>query len=333
MSHQLETLANGETAFVSARIPAWHNLGTVIDHPMSAEEAMSIAHLRGWNVRKLPLTAAEPGAEPLPVPRNFAIGRTNPVTGATDLLGVVGRNYTPIQNEEQSDMLNALLHESHGQIETAGSLRGGREVFVSAKIPAHFTVGGVDPVDLYITALNSHDGTSPARFLVSPIRVVCANTQAAALKNARSTFAIRHTRNYRANIAVARQALGLALTYRDEFSIAAEKMINETMTEAAFDQIIKRLYPEPALDATPRIKRTADERYETLHRLYASSPTNTEIRGTQWAAYQAITEYTDHIAPTKLNAWTDTESGARSMRAVSPLITNLKEKAFTLTNA
>ena len=44
---------------------------------------------------------------------------------------------------------------------------------------ASLTVGGTDRVDLNIAALNSHDGTSAFRILVTPVPVVCANTQSA----------------------------------------------------------------------------------------------------------------------------------------------------------
>ena len=34
------------------------------------------------------------------------------MTGRPDVLGVVGRGYTPIQNEEHADLLDALVDES-----------------------------------------------------------------------------------------------------------------------------------------------------------------------------------------------------------------------------
>ena len=96
----------------------------------------------------------------LEVPDQFATVRTNPVTGRPDVLGVVGRGYTPIQNEEHAALLDALVDESGAHFETAGSLRGGRQVFLTMKLPTTMQIGGVDPVDLYLIAFNSHDGTS-----------------------------------------------------------------------------------------------------------------------------------------------------------------------------
>jgi hypothetical protein len=53
MAHELEQLANGQTAFVSARQSAWHQLGTVTDDCMTAEDVMAKAFLGGWKVRKI----------------------------------------------------------------------------------------------------------------------------------------------------------------------------------------------------------------------------------------------------------------------------------------
>ena len=59
MAHELETLANGQTAFASARLSAWHQLGQITDDCMTAEEIMAKAWLGGWEVRKIPLYGME----------------------------------------------------------------------------------------------------------------------------------------------------------------------------------------------------------------------------------------------------------------------------------
>jgi hypothetical protein len=43
---------DGKAAVVLAREPAWHGLGTVVDHQMKAEEAFRLAHL-DWTVARL----------------------------------------------------------------------------------------------------------------------------------------------------------------------------------------------------------------------------------------------------------------------------------------
>lgn len=331
MSHELETWSGGSASFVSARVHAWHRLGTVLPGGFDAADAMRYARLGGWNVRKLGLQTVpvldEQGVTPaLPVPEQYATVRTNPVTGGVDVLGVVGEQYRPIQNEEHAALLDALVDESGAHFETAGSVRGGRQVFLSMKLPATMLVGGIDPVDTYLVALNSHDGSSAFRLLVSPVRVVCANTQAAAIRAAKSSFAIRHTSGAAGNIAQARAALGLTFAFVEAFQAEADAMIAQSMTDAEFADIVGRLWDVD--QASQRSQTIAARRTAALRELLHDSPTNEAIRGTRWAAYQAVTEYVDHHAP--IADKTD-PAGARAERVVtSGAVTALKTRAFEL---
>jgi len=260
----------------------------------------------------------------LPVPDQFATVRTNPVSGGVDVLGVVGRGYTVIQNEEHADLLNRVADEGGACFETAGSLRGGRSVFLSMKLPRTMTIGGIDPVDLYLIALNSHDGTSAFRLLVSPVRVVCANTQALALRRAQSSFSIRHTSGAKGNIAQAREALGLTFKYAETFEREAEQMIQASLTDAQFAQIIGKLWTTES--GSKRSATITANRADVLTGLFSDAPTNASIRGTRWAGYQAITEYLDHFAP--VAGGTDT---ARAERVASGgTVTTVKARAFEM---
>jgi phage/plasmid-like protein (TIGR03299 family) len=176
MAHELEQLTNGQTAFVTARVPAWHQLGTVTDDCMTAEDVMAKAFLGGWKVRKIDLQGVETtpdGVTIIECPDRRMTVRTNIFTSETEYLGIVGTDYGTVQNEEAAEVLNRLVDESGAHFETAGSLRGGRMVFITMKLPTSMRIAGVDDMDLYLCATTSHDGTSALRVDASPIRVVC----------------------------------------------------------------------------------------------------------------------------------------------------------------
>jgi hypothetical protein len=78
--------------------------------------------------------------------------------------------------------------------------------------------------DVNLVALNSHDGTSACRLLTSPIRVVCANTQAAALANHCASTSTRHTTGAKGGWRPPRDALGL-FRYVHAFQAEAEQTI------------------------------------------------------------------------------------------------------------
>ena len=330
MGHELETLADGRASFVSAREHAWHRLGTVLPDAFTAADAMQYARLGGWTVRKEQLQAVvmdSDGVTTLNVADKFATVRTNPLTGRPEVLGVVGDAYQPVQNEELTDLLDAVVDEGGAHFETAGSLKGGRQVFVSMKFPRGITVGGIDPVDLYLCALSSHDGSRALTGLVTPIRVVCANTQAAALAQHRGSFTIRHTRGAKVALAEARRALSITFDHFDAFHVEAEKMINEALTDAQFTAIVRDLWPAREDEPSVRTRNNTNRRDGELAYLFHDAATNRAIRGTRWAGYQAITEYLDHRTPVGRGR---DAAQVRAERAISDATAALKTRAFGL---
>ena len=334
MSHEIEThtTETGETiaAALFARTDAWHKLGTTLPDAFTAEDAMTIGHLGGWNVRKTPLSTTilrEDGVDVVEIPDRFATVRTNPWTGGVDYLGVVGAQYTPIQNEEHCQLLDALVDESGSKFDTAGSLRGGRHVFITMKLPTHMAIGGVDDLDLYIAALNAHDGTASFRLVVTPVRVVCANTQAAALGNNRGIYAIRHTVNARDSITEARRSLDLTFNYLEDFQAEAEKMIQTTMTNAEFERLIRTEFA--ATGESKRAQTAADQLTDTLMSLFAEADTNAPIRNTRWGGYQAITEWADHFTSPRSTDGIPVDV-ARAERVLMGAGLNDKRRAFDL---
>jgi phage/plasmid-like protein (TIGR03299 family) len=325
VAHELETLANGETAFASARLTAWHRLGQITEDCMTAEEIMSKAWLGGWEVRKIPLQGMEvnaKGVTKIDCPDKWMTVRTNPHSGETEYLGIVGDDYATVQNEQVAEMLNLLVDASGAHFETAGSMRKGKSVFVTMKLPNAMQIAGVDRMDLYLIGTTSHDGTAALRLDASPVRVVCANTQAAAFARSQGSYTFRHTSNITSKIGEARQALGLMWKHFGEFEREAEKMINETLTMGEFEKITAQLWPTDG-DASDVAKNNAKQRSATLRFLIRDADTQKAIKGTRWAGYQAITEYVDHFAKASTPE-------VRARRAVTGAGADLKARAFDL---
>src|SRR5690606_29505366 len=126
----------------------------------------------GWNVRKSPLQTVVDG-KTIAIPGMNAIVRDNPTRkGQVDVLSRYGvsDSYSIVQNEDHAAFLNTLVEESGAHFELAGSVDSGRKVFLSMKMPGHIQVGGVDPIDLSLLAINSHDGSMSFTLGVMPVR-------------------------------------------------------------------------------------------------------------------------------------------------------------------
>jgi phage/plasmid-like protein (TIGR03299 family) len=299
MGHNLD-INNGVASFADSRTDAWHALGQSGLGGMTADVALKEAHLAGWDLRKLPLSVQTEGGLYIPVPDRFAVVRNNPIIdGQVDVLGDVGKAYRIWQNEELCSLLDTLVDESGAHYETAGALDGGRKVFITMKIPSHIKIGGVDPVDLYLAIVTSHDGSMSHTLMVTPVRIVCQNTLNCAFGNHSYMFKVRHTKGSdKIMAAQARELLGMSFNYMDAFQADAEKMIQATLTQQRFEEIIAKEFGAKEGAAAATVTR-AEKKLDQMAELFADSHTHEGVRSTVWAGFNALTEWADHFAPTR----------------------------------
>ena len=296
MAHELE-MNNGKASFASLREPAWHGLGTVFTEEKSTAEMLEAASLSNWNVR----------LEDVNIPTHLSsdksyqyVVRTNPFDNTqTDILGVVGERYHVLQNEDLFSFGDNIL-DGGGRWETAGSIRGGRVVFGSLALERETVLdpnGVSDKVKTYLLINTSHDGSIAIQASITPVRVVCANTLNLALNSTRKkggvkqSFKIRHTQTAQGKVAIAREALGLANAYMDEFDKMAHAMIQNEISAKQFNDIILAAYPKPERDAKGAIKKW-ENKVDVINDIYTGE-FNGMIAGTAWGAFNALTERLD----------------------------------------
>jgi len=296
VAHDLET-QNGKTSFASFREPAWHGLGTVFTEEKTTAEMLSAANLNGWNVR----------LEDLETPTHLTsdkayqyVLRTNPTDNSqTDILGVVGERYHPMQNEDLFSFGDNIL-DGGGRWETAGSIKGGRVVFGALALERETVLdpnGVADKVKTYLLINTSHDGSIAIQASITPVRVVCANTLNLALNTTKKkggvkqSFKIRHTQTAQGKIQVARETLGLAHKYMDSFDLMAKAMIEKEVSAQMFNDIILAAYPKPEKDSKGAFKKW-ENKVDVINDIYTGE-FNGMISGNAWGAFNALTERLD----------------------------------------
>ena len=284
-------MAAAVESFASFRQPAWHKLGNVFDHEVtSSNEMLNLAGLANWNVRLEEIEL--PNGYTSALTPQFRVVRDHPTDGNPDVLGVVGSRYNVYQNEEMYDFADSLLDGARW--ETGGSLKNGSVVFGSLALERETVLdpnGVSDVVKNYILVSSSHDGTTSLQASVTPVRVVCANTLAVALKGAKQTFKIRHTPAMEGKVSAAREALGLAHQYLDEFDSMAQSMIEKEITDKVWYEIVRAAYPKPEKDSKGSFVKW-DNKVMELESIYRGD-TNFMIADTAWGAYNALTERLD----------------------------------------
>ena len=293
---------------------------------------LSLANLQNWNVR----------LEDVVIPENLSsdksyqyVVRNNPfTTGQVDVLGVVGERYVPLQNEDLFTFGDAIL-DGGGRWETAGSLKGGRVVFGSLALERETVLdpnGVADKVKTYLLVNTSHDGSVAIQASVTPVRVVCANTLAVALggrsnRKVKQSFKIRHTQSADGKVQQAREALGVANAYMDEFSKMAQAMIEKEITAQQFNDIVLAAYPKPDETKKGALSKWTTK-IDTINDIYTGE-FNGMIAGNAWGAWNALTERIDWYRGGKRGL---TESILMGSSGFDPAITAEKNRLLKVVN-
>jgi phage/plasmid-like protein (TIGR03299 family) len=284
MAHELD-FSRGRAACMVTGEAAWHRLGVVIEKAATSEEAIKLAEL-DFPVDQCEMFASQKEGGSVWVPDAVANVRRD--TGA--VLGVVGRRYRVFQNAEAFDFMDSLVGEKLAMYETAGALKGGRRVWMMARIPKEYRVGD-DVVHPYVLLTNSHDGSQALRMIPTTVRVVCQNTLNLALSRASGGLRIMHTQSLKARVADARRNLGIIMQRHDRFGEEMKALAAKPLASGEAEQYFRKLFPQETYEQR---QRNADT-YRKILRNF-DNPRNTlpGIKHTAWAAYNAVSEWADH---------------------------------------
>ncbi len=170
--------ANVETMFYTRETP-WHGLGTKVMEAPGSKEALTLAGL-DWNVLQEPVYTVEGSA--------IEGYKANIRDTDRKVLGVVTGRYKVVQNHEAFAFTDGLLKEGV-RYETAGSLQGGRRIWLLAHMPHDYIIAG-ERFDPYFLFSSTHDGSGAVKVALTPIRVVCQNTLNLALSTAKRSWSM-----------------------------------------------------------------------------------------------------------------------------------------------
>jgi phage/plasmid-like protein (TIGR03299 family) len=304
MSHGL---TDSDSMF-SVRKQPWHGLGVVLDEaPRSIDEALDKSGL-GWGVKTAAVHferrpawtddfGVERPAELERAPHHKATLRSD--TGA--LLGIVGQDYEPLDNRDAFRFLDELIG-SQLHFETAGSLWGGRRVWVLVRLPEWAEVGG-DATGTCVYVANGHDGSLAVTAAVTPVRIVCANTLGYALSradgvDAQRTFKCRHTGGLHQRLHEARRVMQLTLDYAEQFKRLGDRLALEPITERALrTRVLDRLFASEQ-GMPERAARNREEAKAAVMAIFLGQgevgDTRGQAPGTKWCAVNAIAEHADY---------------------------------------
>lgn len=321
MAHNLN-VNKGKVSFFSVKEKPWHNLGQILDNPATSEEAIREAGL-DFEVAKepvyVPVRDLQPDAdrdtlfmrklgqeqsnihnrEIRQVPDRFATFRTDNGTP----FGVVGSRYEVVQNTDAFKFFDAIVGEGEAIFETAGALKDGQIIFITAKLPSYIRVKNNDDIEKYLLLTMTHDGTGSIQTMFTPIRVVCNNTLNAALRSNSCKVSIRHTKSAHNNLKEAHKIMGITNMLSNELSEIYDNLTRVKITDKALREYLETVVLGEPLDRliglaemnaqTYELSTKAKNTIDGMERYYFEGVGQDfeHCRGTLFGAYNAVTGY------------------------------------------
>jgi phage/plasmid-like protein (TIGR03299 family) len=286
----------GAGAMFSVKETPWHRDGAVLTEAPTLEEALELAghnfdvELRPVYMRK----ETESGEEYfVKAERQNLIVRTD----RDAILGQIGAYYTPLQNRDAFRVLEPLLDAGLVELETGGTLLGGRDVWMMARFKLDNPVVQevfADEVVPFAMISNNHSGSRAVIVQETPIRV--------ALRGMTNGVRVRHTSDVEAKTVAAAESLWASINERyGKVAEAFSRLKGHYLDQAMFRKLVLDVAaPIPTelkgTDLTPRQKTTLErleEKRERLTALWTEGDGHTGDNSA-WEAFNAVVQSVDH---------------------------------------
>ena len=287
--------ANVQTMAYYGEAP-WHGLGQQVPKGVAAEQMIHAAGL-DWQVQLRPARGARKINRKGDFSRYEVVRVPRPATKESEvLLGVVSRRYQPLQNVEAFEFFDSIVGERRAYFETAGALGEGERIWVMARMPEAMEIVRGDECLRYLLLSNTHSGDGSVTVKFTTVRVVCQNTLMLAMEDGQKAYRVRHSKQMQFRLS--ELADFLAVT-QDVFIKAEEqfrRLAEVCLIEDRLTQYLAAVFPR-----TDAQNKTGKEplRWGFLRRVFETQEDLQlpGVRGTLWAAYNAIVRFEDYKQP------------------------------------
>lgn len=300
--------ANVESMFYVRETP-WHGLGTKVKEAPASNDALILAEV----LQEPIFTAA---SEPI---EGYKV---NVRDSDRKVLGVVTDRYKVIQNNEAFAFTDELLGEGV-RYETAGSLQGGKKVWLLAHMPREYIISG-EQISPYLVFSNTHDGSGAIKVALTPIRVVCQNTLNLALAKANRCWSMIHTGDIHEKMQEARDTLLRAENYMQELGQEFENLRMKKLSDRQVTEYIEILLPLED-NSTPQQTKNIRKLREDMKMRYFDAPDLQHVGKNAYRFVNAVSDFATHAEPLRKTANYKENLFARTMEG-NPMI----DKAYQM---
>lgn len=284
---------------------AWHHLGNLIEKGLTSDQVLEKAGLKGWDVKSIPLADLAPNLDG----KGMRVLVRNLGDGKLELLSetLVEAGYTPISNEELFGPMIELMVGQSLPVDAAGVLgKMGNRAFVTFDA-GEVTMPGNEKYQRYLVGLAPHTGRDAGRIMPTGIRVVCANTERAAIASAMNQLVIPHNQlaidRFYAEASNNREMLGLVHNYTQNLERLAETLQEVPFQGKQWRLVLDRWVTSktPGDDEdTKRKEHIRQIQRDRLNETWELETMRADRMGQEfpsvWTAFQTVSTYAQHFA-------------------------------------
>lgn len=291
--HQITINGLGRAEMAWAGDKPWHGLGQQVQQDASIDDWRKAAGLE-WSILRRPVrfeNAEEGASELLNLDGHDVLVRSDNMKG----LSVVTKKYRVVQPDSVLGFFRNLTDSAGFQIETAGSLREGRTIWVLANTGLAEDIVPGDNVKAYLLLATSYDGAIATTAVYTSTRVVCNNTLRLALhQDAESQVRIRHDATFDPD-AVQRQ---LGILADESWGTFVDRMKSFSATSMGATEAGILLAGVMAKHQAGSVSSDVTESrgFKKIMELFNGSGRGSQIAGVKnsaWGLVNAVTQYVD----------------------------------------
>lgn len=265
------------------REATWNKVGTDIREANSVKEALQISGL-DYEVVKAPIYLSNGHR----IKDQFATKKK----GTDEVFGIVGKDYTIVQNEEAFSFVDGIISEGLTFVKAGETSYMN---YIITFLPEQYILD--DKFKPYIIFQNSHAGATTLKAAICPLRIVCQNQFTMAFRNSENKISLRHSSSIHEKMDEAQHILQFNAEYMNSFNKMATKMAATKIGEEKALEIIDKYFLVDDNASTRKVNSNEEKKVILLNAYNAED--NQNFRGTQWGLINAFSDYITHVDPAR----------------------------------
>ena len=247
-------------------------------------------------------------------------------TKSGEMINTVKEGYTVSQNDEIIELVLRGI-EPFGDklvVNKAGSLNGGRKVFIQLAIEGVSHVGS-DTIRRYVTIVDSNDGSTGLSIGIGDLTMSCANQFWKFYKSGQSKM--RHTASLERRILEIPSLITNALEDSMQLVKTYNKLVGVSVSDNDIHRMVNEVVGISRLSSTGVIADASGKAINAMEKVYEMIRVEMAQKGRNvWGLHSGVTRWTTHdkVAPKRSNGRIE------SAMIGTNYITNQKSLAFAM---